>query len=364
MPRSRITVSALAFVVVASFVGAVVQFLTYKAAQGIDNNFGYQPNPTATREFLGELKEPTFAQAGAEAIAKAKGKDTYLYRYADKCHRKVYGTPFSAWNQGNAGTCVSFGWALGAYIGQCVDHETGVLPNPPLECDTSSIYGGSRTSGRIPPVTNAGFSDGSYGAAAARWVSGKCKQPGIGGILYKQKYGSVDLTNYSIPLSRQWGNSGVPLDLAKEANKHTARAVAQVKTWDELCAAIESGYCVPICSDVGFAATNVRDEDGHLPRGGHWGHCMALVATRHAANAAENGMKNPRDGALCVNSWGGTWCRGGKLPPDQPDGSFWMTREEAEAILAQGDSFAIGGVNGFAYRELDHGAWLQPGEQR
>ena len=361
MPRSRLTASALIGVIVVSFIGALVQLATFRLANHLENNFGYQPNPAGLKEFLGELKEPTFAQAGADAVKKAKGKDVYLYRYADQAHRKVYGTPFEAWNQGSAGTCVSFGWGVSAYFGQATDHATGELPNPPLEVDTSGIYGGSRTAGRMPPVTNAGYSDGSYGAAAARWVSGKCKQPGIGGILYKQKYGSTDLTNYSIPRSREWGNSGVPLDLAKEANKHTARAVAQVNTWEELCAALESGYCVPICSNVGFAATNVRDEDGFLPRGGQWNHCMALVSLRHAANAATNGMKRPRDGALCLNSWGGRWVSGGKLPADQPDGSFWIERKDVEAILAQGDSFAIGGVNGFAYRDLDHGGWLQPG---
>lgn len=361
MPRSRLTVSALVGVIVVSFVGALVQLATFRLASHIENNFGYQPNQAGLKQFLSELNEPTFAQAGADAVKKAKGKDVYLYRYADQAHRKVYGTPFTAWNQGNAGTCVSFGWAVSAFIGQATDHATGELPNPPLECDTSGIYGGSRTAGRMPPVTFAGYSDGSYGAAAARWVSGKCKQPGIGGILYKQKYGSVDLTEYSIPRSREWGANGVPLDLAKEANKHTARAVAQVSTWEELCAALESGYCVPICSNVGFAATNVRDEDGFLPRGGNWSHCMALISIRHAANAAENGMKRPRDGALCLNSWGGSWVRGPKLPSDQPDGSFWIERKDVEAILAQGDSFAIGGVNGFAYRDLDHGGWLQPG---
>jgi hypothetical protein len=349
-------------VIVVSFIGALVQLATFRLADHIGNNFGYKPNPAGLKEFLGELKEPTFAQAGSDAVKKAKGKDVYLFRYADQAHRKVYGTPFEAWNQGNAGTCVSFGWGLGAYIGQCVDHATGVLPNPPLEVDTSGIYGGSRTAGRMPPVTNAGFSDGSYGAAAARWVSGRCKTPGIGGILYRQKYGSVDLTNYSIPRSREWGAYGVPLDLAKEANRHTARAVAQVSTWEELSSALESGFCVPICSNVGFGATNVRDEDGFLPRGSApWGHCMLLAAIRHAANSSENGMKRPRDGALCINSWGPRSCSGPKLPSDQPDGSFWIERKDVEAILAQGDSFAIGGVNGFAYRDLDHGGWLQPG---
>ena len=359
MPRSsRFTFSAFAFVVAAAFLGTVVQILTQRVASKIETNFGYEPDAAGTREFLAGLDQPTFAQAGEEAVRKAVGADTYLYRYADAAHQKVYGTPFEALNQGSAGTCVSFGWAAGSFIGQAVDFSTGALPSPPLEICTESIYGGSRTLARLPPVSTNSGGDGSYGAAAARWVSGKCKDPTVGGILYRQKYGTVDLTKYSIPLSRSWGSTGVPTVLAKEGFKHTAKSVAQVNTWQELAASLESGYPVAVCSNVGFAATNTRDEDGFLPRGGNWSHCMVAISLKYAKN--DNGMKRPRDGVLILNSWGGdTWVKGGKNPSDQPSGSFWIIREDAEAILRQGDSFSIGGVNGFAYRDLDHGDWMQ-----
>lgn len=330
------------------------------------DQFGYQPNPEGVREFLSELREPMFAQAGADCIAKAKGQDAYLYRYADKAHRAVYGKPFGPWNQGPHGSCVSFGWAIGSYVGQSVDWATGRVADPPKLVATEPIYGGSRTAGRLPPVTFAGWSDGSYGAAAARWVAGL--KNGTGGILYREKYGDTDLSVYSIPLSKQWGAYGVPAPLAKEANKHTAKAVALVETWDELAAALESGYCVPICSNIGFA-NNSRDADGFLPRNSQWSHCMCLVAIKYAANSGKHGeppMKQPRDGVCVMNSWGAGWVQGGKHPPDQPDGSFWISRRDAEAILAQSDSFAIGGVGGFTYRDLNHGQWLgaQPAEEQ
>jgi hypothetical protein len=351
--------SGLAFVIVSAFVGALVYRYTNKVAAHIEGNFGYVPDPAATREFLRQLEKPTFRQAGADVIAGAKGQDAYLYRYADRAHKAVYGTPFGPWNQGQAGTCVSFGWAMGSYIGQCVDWSTGQLPHPPLEVATEPIYGGSRTEGRLPPVSFAGFSDGSYGAAAARWVSGL--KNGHGGILYRQKYDGADLTTYSIPLSRQWGAYGVPGQIAKEANAHTAKAVALIETWQGLCAAIESGMPVPICSNVGFANQD-RDADGFVRRSGSWGHCMVVIAVKYAKNSGTNGepkMENPRDGVLVLNSWGPNWIKGGKHPSDQPDGSFWITRADAEAILSQGDSFVIGG-NGFRYRDLNNGEWLAP----
>ena len=316
-------------------------------------NFGYTPDPEGTRAFLSDLDHPQFRQAGPECMA-ATPKDTFLWRAAHDASMIVYKKPFAPWNQGNAGTCVSFGWGMGSWIGQCNAWKCGELAEPPKMVATEPLYAGSRTFARMPPVTFAGYGDGSYGAAAARWVSGQCKDKTVGGILYREVYGKYDLRSYSIPLSKEWGAYGPPREIAVEAHKHLAVSVAQVKTWDELVAAIGSGYPVPICSNVGFAATNVRDKDGFLPRGGSWGHCMVVVGTRFA-----NG-EGKRDGVCVLNSWGSLWCSGPKWPADQPDGSFWCSRKDIESILSQGDSFAIGSVDGFKYRNLDNGGWMNP----
>lgn len=360
--ESGISWQTLLFIVIASVVGALATRYTNVLASKVETNFGYRPDPAGTREFLRTLDKPNFRQAGADCLAKAEATDAYLYRFADKAHRAAYnGKPYGPWNQGAAGTCVSFGWGMGSYVSQSVDWVTGKVEHPPKLVATEPIYGGSRTAARLPPVTFAGFSDGSYGGAAARWVAGL--KNGTGGILYRERYGDVDLAEYSIDRSRQWGAYGVPMPLAKEANKHKAQAVALVDGWDSLVASLTSGYCVPICSNVGFAATKTRDADGFLPRGGNWSHCMVVIGCKFAANSGKNGepaMNSPRDGALIMNSWGPSWCDGGKHPPDQPDGSFWVTRADIEAILRQGDSFAIGGVDGFAYRPVNHRDWLAP----
>jgi hypothetical protein len=354
--RTVWTWSAIGFVVFAAVIGALVERATHRIAAGVESRFGYTPNPDGVREFLRELDHPDFKGAAPEVMANAKGRDTFLYRHADRAHRAVYGRPFEVWNQGNHGSCVSFGWALGSYIGQAVDWTEGELSDPPRLVATEPIYGGSRTAGRLPPVTFAGYSDGSYGAAAARWVVGT--KAGVGGILYRQKYGAVDLSTYDIGTSKEWGAHGVPADLAKEAMKHTAQGVALCDSWDSLAAAIENGMTVPVCSNVGFAATNVRDADGFLPRGGQWSHCMLVIGIRYKANGS------PRDGALVANSWGPSWVKGSRWPADMPDGCFWADRKDIEAILAQGDSFVIAGVNGWKARDLDNGAWLEPAAAR
>jgi hypothetical protein len=352
------TWSAIGFVIVAAIVGALVERATHRIAAGVESRFGYRPDPDGTREFLRELDRPTFGDAAGEAMTEAKGVDTFLYRYVEKTHQKVYGEPWKCWDQGDHGSCVSFAFALGAYTGQSVDFVDGRMARPPPECATEPIYGGSRTAARLPPIARNTGGDGSYGGAAARWISGKCKDPTVGGILYRERYGDVDLSSYSISRSIAWGRDGVPLSLAREANQNKAVAVAQVRTWGELCASIERGSPVVLCSTVGYGRFDntmpVRDADGFLPRGKSWAHAMLCWSVRHKANGS------PRDGGLIQNSWSGNWCRGPKWPADQPDGSFWASREDIQAALDQGDCWAIGGVDGFKWRPLDNGNWLEP----
>ena len=345
--------AVLLLVFVALLVGLAERFAAQSQPQP-DARFGYTPDPDGTRQFLAELDQPLFSQAARDVLANAKQQDTFLYRYADRAHRQVYGKPFGPWKQG-IGDCVSFGWAMGSYVGQCVDWAEGELPEPPRLVATEPIYSGSRTAGRLPPVVQAGYSDGSYGGAAARWVSGRCKDQSVGGILFRQQYPGADLTTYSPSRAKSWGNllcgGGVAgVTLAKLANKNTATNVALVRTFDEAAASIESGYCVPVCSGVGFSSQ--RDADGFAARQGSWAHCMCFIGVRYAKNDGK------RDGLLCLNSWG-VFNGGPKWPADQPDGSFWVERKTVDAMLSGEDSFSISGIN-FRYRNLDHGGWLHP----
>ena len=43
-----------------------------------------------------------------------------------------------------------------------------------------------------------------------------------------------------------------------------------------------------------------------------------------------------------------------------PDGSFWVDRSVVERMLAQEDSFAVGSIAGFGWRDLHHGNWMTP----
>ena len=319
-----------------------------------DDNFGYRPDPQGVERFLAELPQPLFRQAGAETVREAKGVDTFLYRSAYKAHQALYGKPWVVERQG-IGDCVSWGWAHGVWIAQAIDWETGRLAQPPPFPSTEAIYGGSRVEARgrsgdgASPV--GGYSDGSYGAAAARWVRDW-------GVVYREQIGDHDLRAYSAQRAKAWGaygnggqGDGGKLDTI--AKKHPAQHVALVTTWAEASAAIEAGFPIPVASMQGFASQT--DAQGYAAASGQWAHEMCFIAVRYQANGS------PSDALLCLNSWGPKWITyKGKFPADQPDGSFWVKRSVVESMLRAKDSFVVGSVSGFGWRDLHNGNWLAP----
>lgn len=344
---------AIATVVPLLLLVAAAAYAMLGRQYGGRGNFGYQPDAAGAREFAREVG--SFREVGAEALEKAVHKDVFLYRYTDKAHRTLTGRPWECWDQGDAGTCVSFAFGLASYTAQAVDWADGRQPDPPPIVATEPIYGGARTWGVGRNIHTGG--DGATGFGAARWISGNC--PGrqeVGGILFRQVYGQFDLTRYSIALSREWGRTGVPSDLASIAYKTRAVAVANVTTWDELVASVNRGSPVVLCSNVGYGRFDrrmpVRDEQGFLERGTPWGHAMVVTAVRH-----------DREGALIQNSWSKNWCSGPRWPDDQPDGSFWADSSNVVAALQQGDCWAVSGISGFAWRPLDHGIWLEVSDE-
>lgn len=322
------------------------------------SQFGWQPDAAGVREFLLELDQPFFQQAAPECMTKAADVDTFLYRQMNAAHRARYGAPFVVGRQG-IGDCVSWGAAHAVYAADSVDWSLGKIADPPLLPATESIYGGSRVEARGRSGDGAsplgGWSDGSYGGAAAKWLRDW-------GVIYRQPYDGVDLTTYSADRAKSWGafgngGQGDRGRLDAVAKKHPCRHVAAVRTWGELVAAVTAGYPVTIASDQGFVSRT--DESGVAAASGQWMHQMVIIGLRFAKNAPP-GVR-PVDAALVLNSWGTKWITyAGKYPGDQPDGSFWAERRTVERILGQGDSYAIGSVDGFGWRDINHGNWLAP----
>jgi len=321
----------------------------------VDQPQGYTPDPEGVRRFLDGLPQPYFAEAGAECMEKFSGQDRFLFRALYKAHQDRYGTPFTVGRQ-LIGDCVSWGAMHAVWVAESVDYELGKRSEPPVAPSTEAIYGGSRVEARGKDGSGArpvgGFSDGSTGWGAAKFLSDW-------GVVYRIPYPDLgyDLTHYDSKKAKAWGAYGCGGEgdggkLDELAKKHPCKHVVQVKTWDELCAAIDSGYPVTIASSQGFSSQ--RDEHGFARGQGTWMHQMMVLGTRFQANGS------PKDGALILNSWGPSWISGPRWPEDQPEGSFWCTKETMQRILGQDDSYAVGSVDGFKHRDLNNANWLMP----
>lgn len=314
------------------------------------DGYGYVPDPAGVRAFLAGMPQPYFAQAGADAMEHATTEDVFLFRHMHKAHQARYGRPFTVGKQG-IGDCVSWGAMHAVYCAESVDHVLGKR-DAPLMPASESIYGGARVEARNKDGSGArpigGYSDGATGWGAARWLKDW-------GVVYRDEVLGHDLREYSSKRAKEWGaygngGQGDEGKLDAHAKRHPCKHVVAVKTWDELCAALGSGYPCTIASSVGFNS-GARDADGFCRASGQWMHQMCVIGIRYQANGS------PRDGALILNSWG-NYVGGGKFPPDQPDGSFWADRAAMDRILGQNDSYAIGSVDGFAFRKIDNAAWL------
>lgn len=309
--------------------------------------YGYQPDPEGARQFAQSLPKPTFSQAAPDAMTLAKRQDTFLWRPMNSAHIARYGVPFKASNQLDVGSCVSHGAAHAVYASEAVAWAVGEREEPPHLVHQGAIYGGSRVEARGKPGDGkqpyGGYMDGSTGYHAAKWLR-------EWGVVYKKQYPSVDCTVSNPTIEKAWGafgcggqDDGGRLDA--EAEKKPCEYVTQIKTWDELVAAITSGHAVTIASSQGFLKR--LDAQSFDTPAGVWMHQMAVI-----------GVRFDREGAAVINSWGNyLQYTAPRWPEDLPDGVFWVDRRVMERILAQGDSWAISEV-AFKWRDIDHLRWL------
>jgi len=241
--------------------------------------------------------------------------------------KKVTGNLLPPRNQGNIGTCVSFGTARAIEYTMCAEIAAGEQEQFRTVA-TEPIYGGSRVEigkGRL------GRGDGSVGAWAAQWAKDY-------GIIERAKHGAYDLSQYSVTLSRTWGQSGVPDNLEGVARLHPIQAITKITSWEQAKRALASGYGISVSSDQGFAMT--RDPDGFARAVGSWSHCMCL-------SGYQTGI---REGGRIDNSWGASAHTGPTGAGNPGPEGFWADARTLERMLSYGDSWAFSAFAGFPAR--------------
>jgi hypothetical protein len=255
---------------------------------------------------------PTLAQAGPALYGADAGGDVLLY----KAWKDATGGYWPYVAQA-IGDCVSHGHGHGYDLLQCVEYvleggKPGALTRGETETDTEFLYGvGREAAGML-----GSWGDGCYGSAMVKAMT-------QAGVLPRSAVGPYDGQR-----AKRWGHDGAPPELKAQAARWKLGGAALVRTWDELVAALANGYPVTICTALGF--TMRRDEDGFCRRQGRWGHCMLVCGVRQGA----------RPGACVFQSWGPN-VPGGPTALGQPDNSFWVGRADVEAVLGEGDSWAL-----------------------
>ena len=287
-----------------------------------DNGMGWVPNLSEVMATCKRLPTPFFSDVGPRGPLPNR---MFLW---EAC-RSVTGDLLPPRHQGSVGSCVGFGFAAAVDHLACVEIYNGEAEEFQAAAP-EMIYAGSRFEvghGRL------GSGDGSIGAWAAEWLN-------KWGVIPRGKYDTIDLRKYKESQCRHFGYVGVPDSLEPKAKEHPVKSVAMVRTAGEACTALANGYPIAVCSNQGFDAR--RDNDGFAAPTQRWAHCMAIVGYQ----------KGKRPGFYIVNSWGTSYHTGPTGAGDPSEAGFWADASVVENMLAQNDSWALSGLNGFPARDL------------
>jgi hypothetical protein len=289
--------------------------------------FGYLPDPAGSDAFVSTLPHPTLASA-APGFHTDEKREVMLYPALLQC--------LPGWkrgSQGNVGSCVGWGAALGVdFVAACdVVHrqEPEVVRARTIE---SSLYGFSRVEARGQRVNNGG--DGSTGFHAAKSIRD------FGSLHYGIDYGGTVIREEGKQArDREWGRNGVPDVLEPYAKLRRCSETTLAVNFEQAAAAIQNGFCCMVCSGQGFSMS--RDEDGFCRPGGVWWHAMVFAGVRWGK----------RPGLLCFNSWGDSNTVGRHYPETMPTAvrncSFWIDAVTCTKMLSGRDSYVYAGYSGF-----------------
>lgn len=230
------------------------------------------------------------------------------------------------------GDCESFGNSHAHDLLQCIEASLSGSDLDYRETCTEAAYAAGREAGNM-----LGNQDGCYGSAMVKGMTEI-------GLIPREAMANFGGVAYSGQRAKQFGRTGLSAELKKIAAQFKLGGAALVKTWDELRAALSSGYPVAVSSNRGFQPFR-RDSRGICRAGGGWDHCMF-----YAGIIDSDGVET----ALQCQSWGNDQ-PGGPIVFDMPLFAFRTERADVEYQLRQGDSFALSKTPGFAHRALPSG---------
>lgn len=163
------------------------------------------------------------------------------------------------------------------------------------------------------------------------------------GAVPSERYAALgyDLRVFSPKRANIWAR-GPPDSLDQIAEPYKSTFV-KIETWDQLRDSISQGVPVIVGSRVGFGRKSgrKRSKSGMLYSRwwSKWNHAMVFCGVSDG--------KSKR--ALLLNSWGDHWIKGPKWLGDEPNGSFWITKKDAQKMLNHDDAWAILPIEGLPF---------------
>lgn len=290
---------------------------------------GWVDKPDEVKQVVSTFTNPFFGDVGKGLIKAAKDEDALLY----KAYEKVTGHPWQPHDQNGTGCCVGEGNSGAVEMLQGVENALGD-PQEYKDISAAAVYANARDIGHM-----LDGSDGAVGAYAAKALmtmgAVSCEEAG-------DTNGRDGNAKTHAALAKKWGRSGLSTDLKGKAKAHLVKTASQVRTPEEVRAAITNGNPVTICSSVGFEGKGgfKRDADGFCYPGGTWPHCMYIGAYRADKKAF-----------LVFQSWGASMPPGPKSL-EQPDGTFWITWDACQRVVKAGESYALSAFDGYPARDL------------
>ena len=284
-----------------------------------DGFMGSICDPEDVAVLLGELQHPLFGVSAHVLYGSGEGKLSLPFKSLLK-----FDPGFGPSERQTTGDCVSHSTRNAIDITRAVEIDVKGEPEAfVVRSATEGIYQSRSHSGQ-----------GMTCSGAARYASQK------GGILLRKDYGSVDLSKYNSSLGAK---KKIPNEIyITEANKHQVNTISMITTVEEARDALNNGYAISVCSNVGFSSK--RDKYGIAKRGKGWNHAMAWIACDDTQEVYKETL------FLVQNSWG-KWNSGPKRH-GQPDGSFWIRETDARNMLSQRGSWVFSDVDGFPPRKL------------
>jgi hypothetical protein len=273
---------------------------------------------------LAAMKDPFFSSAASFLSGSGKGKTVLLYKVLEEIAGFIP-KPL----QTRAPDCVSHACSFCLDTLKAVEIKTGDREEWLLRTACEPIYSNSR-------VIIGGNRLRGGGSLNIWGVKSLVQQ----GALLRQKYGRVDLTEYSSNRAITWGRQQLPKSLLDVSREFVINDYNLINNYEEARDAIANGYPIVVASSQGFSKR--RDNEGFCAPQGTWRHSMAVVGV-------DDSYRRP--GVAIQNSWPGYLSGGNRL--DLPESAFWCDAEVFNRMCRYKDTYCMVDFNGYKKRKIN-----------